>query len=143
MAASRTEDEFGVAQLSGSNARVISTLLSTLLAIESAQKAGLFYTKSRQHGNLFLLLRPLLKSQSLGASFSRVAYVPHKAAALSDVVRVSLHVITEAFASDMLVFRPGSGPVPDDQDWLPSGSPAFGTRAAHIERLRAILDFRE
>lgn len=68
--------------------------------------------------------------------------MPLKVMALSDVLRVSLHVITEEFAKDMLVSRPGSGPVLDDRDWLPA-NPAFGTRAAHVERLRAILDFRE
>ncbi|GAQ78531.1 hypothetical protein KFL_000140520 [Klebsormidium nitens] len=137
-AASRKEDSFGVAQLTSSNPRVVSTLLSALLAIETVQKAGLFFT--RNGGFISGFLRPLVNP---GASFSRVAYAPSAALALGDVIRVSLHVITEEFAGEMLVFRPGSGPVLDDRDWLPAGSPAFGTRAAHVEKLRAILDFRE
>lgn len=143
-ARSHKEDRVGVAQLSGSNAAVISTLLSCLLAVEtflgkktSLQSpnalmgpAGIKWatvTTARRDATSVMGKkrgRPLLHSQ---------AY------AIADVLRTSIYCIVSTFHGEMMT---GAKAGLLEKDWVIGGKPLYGTRELLLQKLHLFLDFR-
>lgn len=140
-ARSRKEDRFGVAQLSGSNAAVISTLLSCLLAVEA------FMGRKTNVQTPHQLMGPGgIKWATLNTGRRDVAVakkrscpIHSKAYAMADVLKTSIYYITSAF-HDGMITSDKAGLL--EKDWLISGKPLFGTRELLLQKLNLFLDFR-
>ncbi|KAG2688868.1 hypothetical protein I3760_09G114100 [Carya illinoinensis] len=138
---SHGEDRFGVAQLSGSNAAVISTLLSCLLAVEA-----LMGKKTNIQSAPHLMGPAGIKWATLSTGRVEVAVAKKrggplylKAYAIADILRTSIYHVVSAFHDEMLKSAK-LGLL--EKDWIISGKPLFGSRELLLHKLRLFLDFR-
>ncbi|GLU18430.1 hypothetical protein SLE2022_347340 [Rubroshorea leprosula] len=140
-ARSHREDRFGVAQLSGRNAAVISALLSCLLAVEAFMGKK---TSLQPPHHLMGMGGIRWATTSTGRRDVRTAKRKgslqySKAFAMADVLRTSIYGIVSAFHKEML----RSAKTGDlEKDWIDSGKPVFGTRELLVQKLHLFLDFR-
>ncbi|KAJ0048644.1 hypothetical protein Pint_16767 [Pistacia integerrima] len=138
---SRKEDRFGVAQLSGSNAAVITTLLSCLLAVEA------FMGKKTNLQPPHHLMGPAgikwaaldTGRRDVGIGKKRSGQLHPKAYAMADVLKTSIYCIVSAF-HDETISSAKAGLL--EKDWLAVGKPLFGTRELLLQKLQHFLDFR-
>ncbi|KAJ1377917.1 hypothetical protein SESBI_48380 [Sesbania bispinosa] len=140
-ACSRREDKFGVAQLSGSNTAVISTLISCLLAVENymGKKTNL-QSPNQLLGPAGIKWATLNNGRvDVPAGKRRTGPVNPKAYAIADVLKTSIYQIVSTFHDEMLA---GAKASILEKDWVTSGKPLFGTREMLIQKLRLFLDFR-
>ncbi|XP_022727831.1 uncharacterized protein LOC111283503 isoform X2 [Durio zibethinus] len=138
---SRKEDRFGVAQLSGSNAAVMSMLLGCLLAVETlmGKKSGL-QPSHHSMGSFGIKLATF----STGRRDARTGKrrddpLYSKAYAMADVLRTSIYCIVSAFHREMLTSAK-AGLL--EKDWITGGKPSFGTRELLLQKLHLFLDFQ-
>lgn len=144
-ACSRKEDKFGAAQLSGSNAAVVSTLISCLLAVENfmGKKTNL-QSPNQLLGSAGIKWATVNSGRldiAAAAAGSKRKNGPanSKAYAIADVLKTSIYQIVSAFHDEMLA---GTKASLLEKDWVTSEKPLFGSREMVIQKLRLFLDFR-
>ncbi|CAK7339212.1 unnamed protein product [Dovyalis caffra] len=137
---SHEEDKFGVAQLTGSNAAVISTLISSLLAVEafmgkktSLQPQQLMGPAAIKWNSPNTGRRDVVTTKKRGGPLHAKAY------AMADVLRTSIYGIVSAFHDEMFASAK-AGLL--EKDWITKGKPLFGTYELLVQKLRHFLDFR-
>ncbi|CDO98598.1 unnamed protein product [Coffea canephora] len=143
-ASSRKEDRFGVAQLSGNNTAVISTLLSALLVVETfmGKKTNI---QSSHHlmgaaGIKWAQMGTASRDSAVGLSEKRRGSpIYMKAYAMADILRTSIYCIVSAFDDEMLDSAK-AGHL--EKDWISSSKVLYGTRELLSQKLRLFLDFR-
>ena len=136
-ARSNTDDRFGVAQRSGSNATVISTLISCLLAVET------YMGKKTNVPVQFMGPANIKWATSsvgnVGMAKKRVGPIHPKAYALADVLKNSIYHIVSA-CHDQMVSSTKTGVL--EKYWVIEGKPPFGSHELLVQKLRLFLDFR-
>ncbi|CAI9113314.1 OLC1v1013891C1 [Oldenlandia corymbosa var. corymbosa] len=142
-AISRKEDRFGVAQLSGSNAAVISTLLSALLSVETLLGKKTNLQSTNLIGAAGIKWAPMgtgSRDSAGGLSEKRRGSPMYiKAYAMADILRTSLYSIVSAFHDEMLdSVKVGNL----EKDWISSNKVLYGTGELLSQKLRLFLDFR-
>jgi nucleoporin NDC1 len=124
---SHEEDRFGVAQLTGSNATVLSTLISSLLAI------GIFMGKKTslqpQHlmGPVTIYIKwntPSTGRRDVAMAKKRGGPLHAKTCAMAAVLRNSIFGIVSAFHDEM---RTSTKAGLLEKDWVTKRKPLFGT----------------
>lgn len=140
-ALSHQEDTFGVAQLSGSNAEVISTLISCLLAVETFMGKNTIVQSSH---NLMGPAGIKWATSSIGRADmvvrkKRGGPVYSKAYALADTLRTSIYSVVSAFHDEMLASAKAGNL---EKDWIASNEPLFGSCELLGKKLRLFMDFQ-
>ncbi|XP_047311421.1 uncharacterized protein LOC124914850 [Impatiens glandulifera] len=139
-ARSRKEDRYGVAQLSGSHASVMSTLLSCLIAIETlmGKKQSLENTNYLMGpGNIKWATASTVKRGAGAIAVKRRdGPIYLKAYAVADVLRNSIYSIVSAFHEEMIVAVKGGCL---KKEWLASTS---SNEELMLQKLHQFLDFR-
>ncbi|KAI5447567.1 uncharacterized protein LOC127079948 [Lathyrus oleraceus] len=142
-AASRREDKFGAAQLSGSNAAVVTTLISCLVAVENfmGKKTNLQSPNQLLGSSGIKWATANSGRLDIAAASSKRKNGPanSKAYAIADVLKTSIYQIVSSFHDEMLA---GTKASLLEKDWITSEKPLFGTREMLIQKLRLFLDFR-
>ncbi|KAM1032780.1 hypothetical protein ACFX2I_036321 [Malus domestica] len=138
-ACSHKEDRYGVAQISGSNAAVMSTLISCLLAVETYMgKKTTLQSANQFMGSTGFKLRNSSMANT-GTSKKRAGPLHSKAYAVADVLRNSIYQIVSAF-HDQMASSAKKGFL--EKDWIVNSKPPFGPRELLVQKLRLFLDFR-
>lgn len=142
-ARSHLEDRYGVAQLTGCNKAVVSTLLSCLLAVEacvgkktSVQLAHMLGPANIRWATVNTGKRdavPALTTKKRGAALHAKAY------AMADVLKTSIYQVVSAFQTDMQANAKASVL---EKNWIAEGKPIYGTREILIQKLHHFLDYR-
>ncbi|KAK3406129.1 hypothetical protein EUGRSUZ_K02306 [Eucalyptus grandis] len=141
---SHKEDRYGVAQLSGSNAAVLSTLLSCLLAVESFMGKRTHLQSQHQFmgaGGIKWATPNAGRKYFPSSTMSKKRGSPlhSKAYAIADVLRTSIYQIVSAFHDEMLA---GAKSGILEKDWTINAKPPFGTRDLLLQKMHLFLDFR-
>ncbi|XP_024521072.1 uncharacterized protein LOC9655136 [Selaginella moellendorffii] len=147
---SRTEDRYGVAQLTGSNAAVLASLISCLLILD-------VYLGRRSGFGALSLVSPngirwavpfrgalLDADRKQSALFKKKSLQHRKAHVMADVLRTAIYRIVAVFRDEMVVT--GSGSVSyalAERDWLSRNKPLFGTPEMHLQKLGQFIEFQE
>ncbi|EPS64524.1 hypothetical protein M569_10253, partial [Genlisea aurea] len=137
---SRKEDRFGVAQISGSNRSVVSTLLSCLLAVETlmGKKTNLQSSQLGPAGIKWATINSG-RSESTAAAMGKIRGSPlyAKAYALADVLRTSIYSVVYTFHGEMMSAS-NNGVL--DKDWIVTSKPVYGSRELLVYKLKLFLE---
>ncbi|KAI7993261.1 hypothetical protein LOK49_LG11G01742 [Camellia lanceoleosa] len=144
---SHKEDRFGVAQLSGSNTAVISTLLSCLLAVETfmGKKTNLQSSPNYLMGPAGIKWATLSTGRretdsAMGVTGKRRGSPLYsKAYSMADILKTLIYCIVSAFHDEMMSSAKAGFL---EKEWIISGKPLYGTRDLLLQKLRLFLDFQ-
>ncbi|KMT03724.1 hypothetical protein BVRB_8g188730 [Beta vulgaris subsp. vulgaris] len=140
---SHKEDRFGVAQLSGSHAMVLSTLLSCLLAVETymGKKINL---QSPNHilgpaGIKWATNSTARREIATAMNKKRGSSSHSKSYALADVLKISIYSIVSEFFEEMHASAK-MGLL--EKDWMNNSKPIYGSSELLVQKLHFFLNFQ-
>lgn len=140
---SHKEDRFGVAQLSGRHATVLSTLLSCLLAVETfmGKKVNL---QSPNHmlgpaGIKWATNSTARREIATAMDKKRGSPSHSKSYALADVLKMSIYSVISEFHEEMLASAK-LGLL--EKDWVNNGKPVYGSVELLAQKLHFFLNFQ-
>ncbi|XP_021717643.1 uncharacterized protein LOC110685421 [Chenopodium quinoa] len=140
---SHKEDRFGVAQLSGSHAVVLSMLLSCLIAVETSmgKKINL---QSPTHmlgpaGIKWATNSTTRREIATAMNKKRGSPSHSKLYALADVLKISIYSIVSEFLEEMRVSTK-MGVL--EKDWLNNSKPIYGSAEVLVQKLQFFLNFQ-
>lgn len=141
-ARSHSEDRYGVAQLTGCNVAVVSTLLSALLSVEACMGKRTGSLPSHLTGPASIRwVTPSMARHDVGAHTlaikKRGSLLHAKAYAMADILRTSIYEIVYAFHADMQAASKSSAL---DKNWVAAGKPLYGTREIHAQKLQQFVE---
>ncbi|XP_050369511.1 uncharacterized protein LOC126787666 [Argentina anserina] len=136
-ARSNTDDRSGVAQRTGSNAAVVSTLISCLLAVETYM--GKKTSVPAQFMGPASIKWATSSVGNVGMAKKRVGPIHPKAYALADVLKNSIYHIVSA-CHDQMVSSAKTGVL--EKYWVIKDKPPFGSPELLVQKLSLFLDFR-
>lgn len=142
-ARSRQEDRYGVAQLTGCNAAVMSTLLSALVAVEAC--LGKKTNPQPVHSLGPASIRWTNFSTGRKGNVTAIASTQRgglhtKAYSMADVIRTSIYQIVSAFVDDMRANAKASSL---EKNWISEGrKPIFGSHAVLVQKLSLFIEYR-
>ncbi|KAH7653544.1 Nucleoporin protein Ndc1-Nup protein [Dioscorea alata] len=140
-ASSHSEDRYGVAQLTGCNAAVVSTLLSCLLAVEAClgKKTSPQTTHLLGPGNIRWASMNTVRKNGVTSMRNKIksGILNSKAYAMADVLRTSIYQIVSVFHADMQANAKSSVL---DKNWI-VGKPLYGSREVLLQKLNQFLEF--
>ncbi|KAL5211742.1 hypothetical protein ABZP36_022589 [Zizania latifolia] len=140
---SRQEDRYGVAQLTGCNAAVMSTLLSALVAVEAC--LGKKTNPQPVHslgpsGIKWTNISTGRKGNVTAIASMRRGGLHTKAYSMADVLRTSIYNIVSAFEDDMRANAKASNL---EKNWFSEGrKPVFGSQAVLVQKLNLFIEYR-
>lgn len=139
---SHKEDRFGVAQLSGSHSAVLSSLLSSLLAVETfmGKKTNL---QSPNHlldpaGIKWATNSTSRREISMAVNKKRDSPLYSKAYSLADILKTSIYCIVSEFHEEMITSAKAGAL---DKDWVINTKPSYGSRDL-VQKLQFFLNFQ-
>ncbi|KAK1262052.1 hypothetical protein QJS04_geneDACA019596 [Acorus gramineus] len=140
---SHIEDRFGVAQISGCNASVISTLLSCLLSVEAClgKKTNPQPTHFMGPASIrWATANTGRKDWAVGAMpRKRGVALQSRAYVMADVLRTSIYEIVGVFYDEMQANAKASVL---EKYWIDNGKILYGNQETLVQKLRLFLDFR-
>ncbi|KAJ3680394.1 hypothetical protein LUZ60_016672 [Juncus effusus] len=143
-ARSRREDRYGVAQLSSSNISALTTLLSSLLAVESClgKKTGIPDPSSFRSPQKFTTVMRTGKEKEKEKTVAIISgkrreELNNKAYAMADVLRTCIYQIVTAFRADMVENASAL-----QKNWIQEGKPLFGSRDVLEQKLLQFVEYR-
>ncbi|KAL7589709.1 hypothetical protein Lser_V15G35657 [Lactuca serriola] len=145
---SHKEDRFGVAQLSGSNAATVSTLLAAFLAVETLMGKKTNLQSPNQYLNgpaniKWAALSPTRRDTTIRtAASSNKKDIPYysKAYSMADILRTSIYQIVSNFHQQMLTSSK-AGLL--DKDWIATSAPTpTPTHDLLLQKLKMFLEFQ-
>lgn len=143
-ARSHKEDRFGVAQLSGSHATVLSTLLSCLLAVETfmGKKTNMQSPNNMLGpGGIKWATNSAARRETMTTLDKRRASPSRsKSYALADVLKTSIYMIVSEFHEEM-VANAKRGNL--EKDWVISDKPVYGSVELLVQKLHFFLNFQD
>ncbi|CAN6246555.1 unnamed protein product [Urochloa humidicola] len=139
-ARSRQEDRYGVAQLTGCNAAVMTTLLSALVAIEAC--LGKKTNPLPAHlgpENIRWAQFSTVRRPTGTAIASTEGGLHKKAYAMADVLRTSVYQIVSAFIDDL---QANAKPASLEKNWISEGrKPIYGSQAVLVQKLCLFIEY--
>jgi len=140
-ARSRQEDRYGVAQLTGCNAAVMTTLLSALLAIEACLGKKMNPQPALGPENIkWANLSTGRKGSGIAISTTQKGGLHKKVYAMADVLRTSVYQIVSAFIDDL---RANAKPASLEKNWISEGrKPIYGSQAMLVQKLGLFIEYR-
>ncbi|OEL24176.1 hypothetical protein BAE44_0014807 [Dichanthelium oligosanthes] len=141
-ARSRQEDRYGVAQLTGCNAAVMTTLLSALVVIEVCLGKK---TDPRHPGQSsgedirWVNFTTARKGTGIAIASTQRGGLRNKAHAMADVLRTSVYQIVSAFIDDL---RGNAKPASLEKNWISEGrKPIYGSQAMLVQKLILFIEY--
>uniref|UniRef100_A0A804NUK5 Uncharacterized protein n=1 Tax=Zea mays TaxID=4577 RepID=A0A804NUK5_MAIZE len=142
-ACSRQEDRYGVAQLTGCNAAVMTTLLSALVAIETClgKKTNPQPVHSLGPENIrWVNFSTGRKGTGVAIACTQKGGLHKKAYTMADVLRTSVYQIVSAFIDDL---RANAKPSSLEKNWISEGrKPVYGSQAVLVQKLILFIEYR-
>ncbi|KAH0452273.1 hypothetical protein IEQ34_019572 [Dendrobium chrysotoxum] len=142
-ARSHLEDRYGVAQLTGFNIAVLSTLLSTLLAVEACMGKKTSSQPAHLMGPSSIGWDTLKTARHDGANVVKIkkrgGLLYAKAYSMADILRTSIYQIVSVFQAEMQAAAKSSAL---EKNWVALGKPLYGTRETLIHKLLQFLEYR-
>ncbi|KAL6899530.1 hypothetical protein ACP4OV_006188 [Aristida adscensionis] len=139
---SRQEDRYGVAQLTGCNAAVMSTLLSALVAIEAClgKKTNPLPVQSLGPESIrWANFSTGRKGSGIAIASTQRGGLHAKAYAMADVLRTSVYQIVSAFLADL---RANAKPSSLEKNWISEGrKPVYGSQAVLVQKLGLFIEY--
>ncbi|WVZ74177.1 hypothetical protein U9M48_022390 [Paspalum notatum var. saurae] len=140
---SRLEDRYGVAQLTGCNAAVMTTLLSALIAIEAClgKKTNPQLVHSLGPENIrWANFSTGRKGTGTAIASTQRGGLQTKAYAMADVLRTSVYQIVSAFIDDLRANAKSSSL---EKNWIDGGrKPIYGSQAVLVQKLSLFIEYR-